>query len=154
MMTSLVLLRNTLLAVHLLSAVLWVGGMFYAVVVLRPALGLLDATPRLQVHMRTLTRFFRFVWVAMPLMLLTGWAMVFLAWGGFGSVPWSINVMQTLGLLMALIFLYVYFAPWQRLRRAIRPGPELLERIRQLMIVNLVAGGVTIIAGSLGHVWG
>jgi len=154
MITSLVLLRNTLLALHLLSAVLWVGGMFYAVMVLRPALGLLDAAPRLQVHIQTLKRFFRFVWVAMPLMLVTGWAMVFLAWGGFGSLPWSINVMQTLGLLMALIFLYVYFAPWQRLRRAIRPGPELLERIRQLMIVNLVAGALTIVVGSLGHSWG
>jgi uncharacterized membrane protein len=153
MMTWLILLRNTLLAVHLLAAVLWVGGMFYAVVVLRPSLNLLDATPRLQVHLQTLKRFFGLVWIAMPLMLLTGWAMVGAAWGGFGSLPLSINIMQTLGLLMALIFLYLYFSPWQRLRRAIRPGAELITRIRQLVTLNLVLGVVTIVAGSLGHVW-
>ncbi|HTZ71102.1 MAG TPA: CopD family protein [Acetobacteraceae bacterium] len=153
MMTSLVWVRNTLLAIHLLSAVIWVGGMFYAVVVLRPALNFLEAAPRLQMHIQTLNRFFRIVWHVMPMMLLSGWAMVFMAWGGFASLPWSINVMQTLGLLMALIFLYVFFSPWQRLRRAIRPGPELILRIRQLIIANLVLGGFTIIAGSLGHVW-
>jgi uncharacterized membrane protein len=153
MITSLILVRNTLLAVHLLSAVLWVGGMFYAVAILRPSLNLLDAAPRLQVHIQTLKRFFRVVWVAMPLMLLTGWLMVFAAWGGFGALPWYINIMQTLGLLMALIFLYVYFAPWQRLRRAIRPGPELITRIRQLIVLNLSIGIATIIAGSLGHTW-
>jgi len=124
------LLRNILLAVHLLSAVIWVGGGFYTVVVLRPALNLLDAAPRLQVQMQTLKKLFFYIWHAMPLMILTGWAMVFLAWGGFGALPWSINAMQGLGILMALIFLYTFFDPWQRLRRAVRPGPELFTRVR------------------------
>ena len=52
------ILRNLLLAVHLLSAVIWVGGMFYAVVILRPGLAVLDAAPRLQLHMVTLKKFF------------------------------------------------------------------------------------------------
>ncbi len=147
------MIRDILLALHLLFAALWVGGMFYAVVVLRPALETLDAMPRLQMHMLTLKRFFRVVWVAMPAMLLTGWAMVFAVWGGFAALPWSINVMQTLALLMALIFLYLFFSPWQRLRRAIRPGPDLLPRIRQLVTLNLGLGIVTIIVGALGHVW-
>jgi uncharacterized membrane protein len=153
MMPSLVLLRNTLLAIHLLSATIWVGGMFYALFILRPSLNLLDAMPRLQVHLQTLKRLFAVVWIAMPAMLLTGWAMIYFGWGGFAGLPWYINAMQTLGLLMALIFLYVYFDPYQRLRRAIRPGPELLARIRTLMTVNLVLGCLTIIAGSLGHGW-
>jgi uncharacterized membrane protein len=153
MMTSLVLYRNTLLAIHLLSATIWVGGMFYALFILRPSLNLLDAMPRLQVHLQTLKRLFAIVWIAMPAMLLTGWAMIFAGWGGFAGLPWYINAMQTMGLLMALIFLYVYFDPYQRLRRAIRPGPELLARIRTLMTINLVLGCLTIIAGSLGHGW-
>jgi hypothetical protein len=68
-------------------------------------------------------------------------------------LPWSINVMQGLGILMALVFLYVFFGPWQRLRRAIRPGPELVPRIRSLIITNLVLGITTVIVGALGHVW-
>jgi uncharacterized membrane protein len=153
MMTYLILLRNSFLAIHFLSAVIWVGGMFYTVVVLRPALNVLDATPRLQLHMLTLKKFFFVVWHAMPLALLTGWAMVFSAWGGFASLPVSIHVMQGLATLMALIFIYTFFGPWQRLRRAIRPGPELIARIRLMVTINLALGAGAIIAGSLGHVW-
>ena len=147
------ILRDVLLAVHLLSAVIWVGGMFYAVVILRPGLAVLDAAPRLQLHIVTLKKFFFYVWHVMPLMILTGWAMVFLVWGGFAAIPWSINAMQGLGILMALVFLYAFFGPWQRLRRAIRPAPDLLPRIRSLIITNLVLGMVTVVIGALGHVW-
>jgi len=153
MMDSLVLLRNVLLALHLLAAAGWVGGMFYALVVLRPAVGVLEPAARLQVHMLTLKKFFFLVWHFMPLMLITGWTMVFLVWGGFAHLPPSINAMQGLAILMTAVFLYVFFVPWKRLRRAIRPGPELLARIRLLITVNLFLGMATIVAGALGHVW-
>ena len=146
-------LRDLLLALHLLSATIWVGGMFYAVIILRPGLAILDAGPRLQLHMVTLKKFFFYVWHVMPIMVLTGWAMVFLVYGGFAVLPWSINVMQGLGILMALVFLYAFFAPWQRLRRAIRPTPDLVPRIRSLIVTNLVLGMVTIAVGAFGHVW-
>ena len=153
MMTYLVLLRNSFLALHFLAAVVWVGGMFYTVVVLRPALNVLDATPRLQLHMLTLKKFFFVVWHAMPLVVLTGWAMIYSAWGGFSTLPVSINAMQGIAMLMAAIFVYTFFGPWQRLRRAIRPGPELVARIRLMVTINLLLGASAIIAGSLGHVW-
>jgi len=105
------------------------------------------------VQMQTLKKLFFYIWHAMPLMILTGWAMVFLAWGGFGALPWSINAMQGLGILMALIFLYTFFDPWQRLRRAVRPGPELFTRVRNLVTLNVVLGTLTIVAGALGHSW-
>lgn len=145
------ILAKTLLALHLLGAAAWVGGMFYALVVLRPALSVLDAGPRLQLHMLTLKRFFLIVWHAMPIMLLTGWAMVFLIWGGFAVIPWEVNAMQGLGILMALVFLYMFFAPWQRLRRAIRPAPDLVPRIRSLILTNLVLGVVTIALAAFGQ---
>ena len=144
---------NLLLALHILAATAWVGGMLYALVVLRPALGVLDPAPRLQLHMLTLKRFFLVVWHAMPIMLLTGWAMIGLAGWSMARLPWYVNVMQLLGLLMAAVFLYTYFAPFRRLRRAIRPGPDVLERIRQLITVNLALGVAVIVVASLGHMW-
>jgi uncharacterized membrane protein len=147
------ILRNVLLAVHLLSAVIWVGGGFYAIVVLRPALALLDAGPRLQVQMQTLKKLFFYIWHAMPLMILTGWGMVFLAWGGFAALPLSINAMQGLGILMALIFAYTFFDPWKRVQRAVRPTPEMVTRVRNLVTLNVILGVVTITAGALGHTW-
>jgi uncharacterized membrane protein len=152
-MMSAVWLRDLLLALHLLSAAIWVGGMFYAILVLRVGLAVLDAGPRLQVQMVTLKKFFFYVWHVMPIMILTGWAMVAVVYGGFAVLPWSINVMQGLGILMALVFLYTFFDPWQRLRRAIRPAPDLVPRIRSLIITNLALGLVTIAVGAFGHVW-
>ncbi len=142
-----------LLAVHILSAVAWVGGMFYALVVLRPALGVLDASARLQIHLITLKRFFLVVWHAMPLMLLTGWGMIALAGWGMAHLPWYVNAMQGLALVMAAIFLFTYFAPYRRLRRAIRPGPELLDRIRLAITVNLALGVVIVVVASFGQAW-
>ncbi len=144
---------NILLALHILGATAWVGGMLYALVVLRPALAVLDAAPRLQVHMLTLKRFFLVVWHAMPIMLITGWAMIPLAGWTMAHLPWYVNVMQLLAIAMSIVFLYVYFGPFRRLRRAIRPGPELLARIRTMILVNLVLGVAVIVVASLGHVW-
>jgi len=153
MIFSAVLIRNALLAVHLLCAVIWVGGGFAVVVVVRPALHLLDAGPRLQVQMNTLKKFFFYVWHVMPLMLLTGWAMIYSEWGSFAILPLSINIMQGVALLMAGIFVYTFFRPWQRLRRAIRPSAEQMAAVRKLVTVNFVLGFLAVTAGALGHVW-
>jgi len=144
-------LTASLLAIHVLSAVVWVGGMFYALVVLRPALSVLDAAPRLQMHMLTLKRFFLVVWHAMPLMLLTGWGMIVAAGWDMGHLPVYVNAMQGLALVMAGIFLFTYFVPFRRLRRAIRPGPELLDRIRLLVTANLILGVLVILIATFGR---
>jgi uncharacterized membrane protein len=146
-------LLTALLAVHILSAVLWVGGMFYALVVLSPALAVLENAPRLQVHMLTLKRFFLVVWHAMPLMLLTGWGMIGAAGWDMGHLPWYVNAMQGLALVMAAIFLFTFFAPYRRLRRAIRPGPEILARIRLMITINLLLGVAVIVIASFGQRW-
>jgi len=142
-------LWGLVLAVHLLAMATWVGGMAYALLVLRPSLTVLDPATRLRLHGQTFRRFFLIVWHAMPLMLLTGWAMVIGIYGGFATLPWSVNVMQLLGLLMAVVFLVLFFGPWKRFRAA--PGAEATDSIRRLIRVNLVLGVVIIIVASLGR---
>lgn len=153
-MTALEWLRNSLLALHFLAAIGWVGGMLATVAIVRPALALLDANARIQTDMQALFRLHRLTWHLMPTMLVTGWLMVFSAWGGFAVLPLSINIMQGLGLLMALVFLYTWFGPLTRLRRAVRPTAEHIAAVRKPLMLNLGLGVATIIAGSLGHVWG
>jgi uncharacterized membrane protein len=145
------ILWGLVLAVHLLSMALWLGGAAYAVFVLRPSLGLLDQTQRTSVHLQTLRRFFRLVWHVMPMTLLSGWAMLFFREGGFANPDWHINAMQGLGVLMAAIFAWVFFGPFQRARRAIRPQPAMFEKIRSLVSINLVIGTAIVVVASLGH---
>ena len=60
------------LAVHVLCAVIWVGGMFFAYVVLRPSLSVLEPIQRIALHTQVFRRFFLVVWHVMPLILRVG----------------------------------------------------------------------------------
>ena len=139
------------LAVHLLGMAVWIGGMVYALFVLRPSLGLLDGTQRTSVHLQTLQRFFRLVWHVMPLVLVSGWAMEIFREGGFAGADWHINAMQGLGIVMAALFAAIYLGPFQRARRALRPQPATFDRIRSLVSINLALGIIVVIVASLGH---
>ena len=139
------------LAVHLLAMTAWVGGLAYTLLILRPSLGLLDATPRISVHLQALRRFFRLVWHVMPISLLTGWAMLIGKEGGFAHAPWFVNAMQGTAILMTAVFLWIFFGPYRRLRRAIRPQPQMFDAVRSLITTNLALGIATVTVASLGH---
>jgi len=83
---------GALKAVHVLGAVLWVGGMFFAYAVLRPSLQVLDPAQRMSLHAQVFKRFFLVVWHAMPLLILTGFIMLFGYYGGMAHVDWNIHV--------------------------------------------------------------
>ncbi len=136
---------------HVLAAVVWVGGMFFAYMALRPvAAKLLEPAVRLALWSRTLTHFFIWVWLAIIIIPLTGYWMIFSAFNGFAGVAWYVHIMQALGIIMILIFLHVFFAPFKRLRRAVneenyQEGGKSLAQIRKLVGINLLIGLLTII---------
>jgi uncharacterized membrane protein len=147
------MLWNLVLALHLVAMATWVGGMAYTLLVLRPSLAVLDPTARRALHGQTGRKFFLIVWHAMPLMLLTGWAMVFGVYGGFANLPITVNIMHVLGLVMAALFLVLFFGPWKQFRTAVgaEAAVEAAGRMRRLIGVNLVLGVLTVIVASLGH---
>ncbi|MGE0225093.1 MAG: CopD family protein [Acetobacteraceae bacterium] len=136
---------SLLKAVHVLSAVLWVGGMFFAYVVLRPSLGVLDPPQRLLLHTQVFRRFFLVVWHAMPLILVTGFLMIWL-YGGMANLRWPVHTMLLLGLIMSAVFLAIFFGPYRGFRRTTDHArmASTLDTIRKLIGVNLVLGLVTI----------
>ena len=147
------------LIVHVLSAVIWVGGMFFAHQVLRPAAETLDPGPRLVLWSRVLGRFFAWVIAAIVLLLASGYVMVFAVFGGFGKVGLHVNLMQGIGILMMLLFFHLYFAPWRRLRLAVgredwAEGGRQLGQIRTIVTINLVLGLIVVAIGSSGRYWG
>jgi uncharacterized membrane protein len=96
------------LVLHTLSAVVWVGGMFFAHQVLRPAAAGLEPGQRLTLWSHVLGRFFAWVFAAIVVLLLTGYAMVFGVYDGFGDIGLHIHLMQGIGILMMLLFFHLY----------------------------------------------
>lgn len=144
------ILWSLVLALHLISIIMWIGGGAYAAVVLRPSLSLLDQTQRNSVHLQTMARFFKGLTHAIPTTLITGWLLV-LHEGGFANAPWTTNVMQLLGLIMAALFVRMYMVTYQKLRRAIRPQASGFDSVRKQVLVIVALGIITVLAASLGH---
>jgi uncharacterized membrane protein len=146
------------LAFHIAAAVIWVGGMFFAYVALRPSAGPLEPALRLPLWHRVFGRFFPWVWASILALLASGYGMVFLGFGGFRGVGLHVHVMQATGIIMIMLFLHLFFAPWKRFRSALAAGDlaaagKHLDQIRMLVATNLVLGLVTVIVGGSGRYW-
>ncbi len=77
----------------------------------------------------------------------------------FARSPFYINLMQGLGIVMVLLFLHLYFAPWRRLRAAVArrdwvEGGRQLGQIRTIVTINLVLGLIVVAIGGSGRYWG
>ncbi|MFC6671746.1 CopD family protein [Marinobacterium aestuariivivens] len=144
------------LTLHLLAAVIWVGGMFLAYVCLRPvAASLLEPPLRLPLWSALFGRFFPWVWAAVVLLLVTGHWMIAL-FGGFAAVGLHVHIMLATGYLMIALFLHLYFAPFQRLKRAVAASEWpvagiQLNQIRRIVGINLILGLVTIANAVAGR---
>ena len=147
------------LALHILGAVVWVGGMFVLYVCLRPALGTLDPAPRLRLMRVTFQKFFPWVWAAILLLLASGYWMVFYTFGGFKGVGLHVHIMQGIGWVMIALFLWLFHGPRLALKRAVDAGDwptagANLNRIRQIIAINLPLGLLVVVIGASGRYWG
>ena len=134
-----------LLFVHLLSIVVWVGGMAFAHFCLRPALPLLAPPERLRLMHAVLTRFLNWVLAAALLTLASGLGIMFLAARAGAAMPWSWHAMVAIGLAMIAVFAFVRLGPYARLARAVAAadwpaGAAALASVRKGVVVNLALG--------------
>jgi uncharacterized membrane protein len=146
-------------ALHALGAIVWVGGMFAIYVCLRPALGALEPPQRLRLMRVTFQKFFAWVWTAILLLLISGYWMVFETLGGFAGAGLHVHVMQAIGWVMIALFLWLFHGPWLALKRAVDSedwpsAAASLNRIRQIIAVNLPLGLLVVIIGASGRYWG
>jgi uncharacterized membrane protein len=141
---------------HILGFTVWVGGMFFAYMTLRPvAASRLEPQQRLPLWQGVFEKFFSWVWVAVLLILASGLYMM----AQMGRPPMYVSIMFILGIIMMLMFAHVFFAPYKRLTRAVtaqdwQAGGAALGQIRMLVGINLILGLVTVAVGSLGRVAG
>ena len=145
------------IVLHLLSAVVWVGGMFFAYMFLRPvAASQLEPPARLTLWVGVFKTFFPFVWLSVLFLPLTGYLMIFDVWGSMGATPLYVHIMNGLGLVMILIYMHVYFAPFKRLKEAVikqdwPEGGRNLNIIRKMVGINTMIGLIVIVVVSAGR---
>lgn len=147
-----------LIGLHILGAVVWVGGMFFAIAVLRPSVALLDPAPRLALLHACFRQFFHWVWAAILALFASGYAMIFAVLGGFGTVGVHVHLMHGLGLVMALLFIYLQAYPFRRMSEALRasdmPRAGLaVVHIRRIVAANLLLGLAVVLVGATGRYW-
>jgi len=142
--------------IHVLAVTLWVGGMFFAYMVLRPAaVDVLQPPERLQLWDKAFKLFFNWVWGLVYLFLTSGFYMVYL-FGGLLRVPPYIYMMLALGLVMTGVFIFLYFrlyAPFNISvsRQEWKTAGDILARIRKLVALNLVLGILTFAVAVIGR---
>lgn len=148
-------MMSVALSLHLLSAVVWVGGMFFAYVCLRPvAAQLLDPPMRLTLWSRVFSQFFIFVWISIVLLIVTGHGLIALL-GGMASVGKHVHIMLSIGYVMFLLFAHLYFASFKRLKLAVaisdwEDAANRLNSMRRLVGINLSLGIITVLIASGG----
>lgn len=141
--------------IHLLAVLIWVGGMFFAYVVLRPAaVEVLEPPLRLRLWDNVFRRFFVWVWGSVAVILVSGFYMIYL-YGGFAQVGHHVHVMLLSGLAMTAIYVYVFYAGYRPLsalvaKQSWKEAGEMLGRIRKLIAVNLTLGLLTVCVAVLG----
>lgn len=129
---------------HLLAAIVWLGGISFMLLALRPAAAqLLEPPQRLPLIAQVLQRFFALVWTSIALLLLTGLTLLMPA--GMKNAPTGWHLMLGLGLVMFALFGHLYFGPFRRLKQAVSAShwPEGGRRVGQiatLAAINLVLG--------------
>lgn len=144
------------ITLHVLAAVIWVGGMFFAYVALRPsAAEVLEPPLRLTLWVKVFSRFFPWVWASVITLFGTGYWMVMHVFGGFSQVGIYVHIMHLLGIAMLLIYLHLYFAPYKRLRQFVAENnfPDAgkkLAQIRILIAINLGLGLLILIVVKAG----
>ncbi len=122
---------KSMLFIHILFAMVWIGGMVFNLLFLHPAMrGIKPEETRTTVALRVLKRFFLGVWLSIVVLFITGMWM----WHSV-RIDFNTNVLFHIKLfiygVMVLNFFYIYF---YLLRK------QLLKHIPNFVWINLVLG--------------
>jgi uncharacterized membrane protein len=147
------------LSLHIVGAVVWVGGMFTAYVCLRPATGALEGPQRLMLWRNFFAKFFIWVWVSIVLLLGSGFWMMATTFGGMAGAPLYIHLMMALGLVMVALFIWLFHGPWLKFKRAVDARDYAVAAghiglIAKIIQINLPLGLIVVIIGGTGRFWG
>ncbi|OZY41696.1 hypothetical protein CJF43_10640 [Pseudomonas fragi] len=137
-------------SLHVLAALIWVGGMFFAWMVLRPAaVTALEGPARLKLWIEVFQRFFVWVWFAVVILPISGVGLLQMRFNGFETAPRYVQIMMGLYIVMVALFIRIQSLQLPELRKAVEAqawadGAAVMGRIRRLVGCNLIVGLVLV----------
>lgn len=145
---------------HVLSIIVWIGGMVFAHFFLRPVVAELEPAVRLRLMHDVLGRFFQAVLAASLLTLVTGvWMLGRVAKqvvqsGSSFEMPLAWTFMAVIGVAMVAIFMHIRFVLYKRLSRAVAAsdwaaGGAALAQTRNWVAINLGLGVLVLLVTLL-----
>jgi uncharacterized membrane protein len=147
--------------IHLVAAILWMGGMAFMLLALRPAaVALLQPPERLMLMGAVWKRFFPIVLVSIVALFTTGTNLYTTAFKaikaatGQGAVPLGWNLMLVFGLLMMVVFAYIYWVAYPKFKRAMAAldwptAGKAAAQVHTWMVINFALGWLAIVAVRL-----
>jgi uncharacterized membrane protein len=109
----------------------------------------LEGPARLKLWVEVFQGFFRWVWIAVVLLPISGVGMIHLQFSGFEAAPRYVQVMMGLYVVMTALFIRIQALMLPELRTAVAAqdwptGAAVLGSIRRLVGINLVVGLVLV----------
>ena len=142
-------------ALHTVAALIWVGGLFFILFILRPASIRIDPPQRFRLFGRVFKYFSPWVWGSIATLLITGYWMQL---SGNGTPGLHTHMMQGFGIFMMFLFGHLYHAPYKRFREALDEESWAktnyqANRMRRAVRWSLVLGVFTVIVATTGRYW-
>ncbi|MBT8438399.1 MAG: CopD family protein [Gammaproteobacteria bacterium] len=139
------MLNALALILHLIAINIWVGGSFFAIVILGRAIRNIEAGQQHTLWLLVFRRFFAWAWLAVFILLASGTWMIYSVYGGFDAIPAYVTLMGLLAALMVANYNFIYFVPYRQYQRMVRIGDidacvKKLAVIRVVGVINMVLG--------------
>jgi len=153
------LLDMLAISLHIISATLWVGGIFLVYQVFRPAAMSLEPPVRLKLFLNVFSRFFPWVWLFIVLLVVSGYWDWQNRFSEFDSTPLYLDAMNIIGWVMIILFAWLYFKPFAQLKIAVADedfplaGKIINTKMKPVIIINLSLGLLEAIIGVTGPYW-
>lgn len=150
------MLLALLFTLHILSALIWVGGMFFAHMALRPTVAtVLQPPERLTLLVGVFARFFVWVKISIVLLFISGFWLIHI-YGNFAKAGWHVHLMLLIAVIMTIIFGVIYAGSYKSLRYAVSlqqwpAAGAAMATVRRLVGINLILGLITVAIGMSGR---
>jgi len=145
-----------ILWLHILASVVWIGGMAFNILILRPSITVIDAPQRIKLAETVLRRFISFVWASIGVLILTGAILALPKMTSFKTLlSSSYGGLLILKLLIVMVMIinvfiiqYILFPKFKSLIPS-PGGNRVMGQIVTVVKINLIFGTFVFLTAEL-----